>query len=148
MASRLSPGGLYIRTRKFAKIRIEQSVSGSYDTDKKKVIDYITYLYDSKSALVSEHLRNNPDLKAEIDKVKARGKDYITFERSNYRNFEYISYTANAMGLTGGTISHIHIFVPKNDIILTAYLLSQKKAKFATIEEFLVIETTVSGRLH
>ena len=127
----------YPDTEYFANVRIEQSVPGSYDTDKKKVIDFITYLYESKSALISEHLRNNPELKAEIDKVKARGKDYFTFEQSNYRNFEYISYTENVIGLTEHTISHIHIFVPKNDIILTAYLLSQKKAKFATIEEFL-----------
>jgi len=127
----------YPGTEYFANVRIEQSVPGSYHTDKKKVIDYITYLYDSKNALLAEYLRDNPDLKAKIDKMKARGKDYITFERNNYRNFEYISYTANVIGLTGGTISHIHIFVPKNDIIVTAYLLSQKKAKFATIEEFL-----------
>ena len=127
----------YPDTEYFANVRIEQSVSGSYDTDKNKVIDYITYLYDSQSTLLSERLRNNPELKAQIDKVKARGKEYFTFERGNYSNFEYISYTANVIGLTGGTISHIHIFIPKNDIILTAYLLSQKKAKFATIEEFL-----------
>jgi len=126
----------YPDTEYFANVRIEQSVPGSYDTDKKKVIDYITYLYDSKSALVSEHLRNNPDRKAQIDKRKEKGKDYFTFERSSHRNFEYISYTENVIGLTGGTISHIHIFIPKDDIIVTAYLLSQKKAKFATIEEF------------
>jgi len=127
----------YPDTEYFANVRIEQSVPGSYETDKKKVIDYITYLYDSKSALLSEHLRNNPDFKAQIDKVKAKGKDYFSFERSNYSNFEYISYTENVIGLTGYTISHIHIFIPKSDIIVTAYLLSQKKAKFATIEEFL-----------
>jgi hypothetical protein len=58
-----------------------------------------------------------------------------------YKGFEYISYTENVIGLTGNIISQIHIFVPKREIIVTAYLLRQEKAKFSNIEEFLKLRS-------
>ena len=37
----------------------------------------------------------------------------------------------------GATISQLQVYVPASDVIVTAYLLAQKQAKFRTIEEFL-----------
>lgn len=129
----------YPDTDYFANVRIEQSVPGSYESDRRKVIDHIMHLHASQSAGLAETLREHPDWKAQIDKLKSGGIDYFSFERGDRRGFEYVSHTTNVIGLGGGTLSQIQIFVPKDVIIVTAYLLVQAKdkTKFSTIDEFL-----------
>ena len=99
--------------------------------------DAIKHEYARKKERISGYLKENPNLREKMEPFRAKGKEYVDLEENTYKGFEYISYTENVIGLTGSTISEISIFVPKREIIVTAYLLRQEKAKFNTIEEFL-----------
>ena len=127
----------YSDTDYFSNTKIEQSAKGMYEQDKNIVIDAIKHDFNRKKERVYGYLKENPSLKEKIAPFKAKGKDYIELEENTYKGYKYISYTENVIGLTGNTISQLHIFVPENEIIVTAYLLNQKKAKFKTIDEFL-----------
>jgi hypothetical protein len=127
----------YPGTHYFSNTKIERSSNKSYQNDKNIVIDAIKHEYNRKKERVYSYLKENPDLKEKMAPFKAKDKDYIELEETTYKGYEYISYTENVIGLTGNTISQIHIFVPDKEIIITAYLLRQEKAKFSTIDEFL-----------
>ncbi len=127
----------YPETHYFSNTKIEQSVSGEYKNDKKVLIDAIKHEYNRKKKRIYDYLKENPNLKEKMAPFKAKDKDYMELEEDIYKGYKYISYTENIIGLTGNTISQIHIFVPKKEIIITAYLLNQKKANFSTIDEFL-----------
>ena len=127
----------YPDTHYFSNTKIEQSSKGMYEQDKNIIIDAIRHEYKRKKERVYSYLKDNPSLKEKTAPFKAKGKDYIELEEETYKGYKYISYTENVIGLTGNTISQLHIFVPENEIIITAYLLNQKKAKFKTIDEFL-----------
>lgn len=128
----------YPGTEYFSNTKIEQSISGNYPQDKATVIDAITHEYNRKKERVKSYLEQTPGLREKMEPFKAKGKDHITFEHETINGYEYVSYTENVIGLLGNTISQIiHIFVPEQEIIITAYLLRQKNQKFKDIEEFL-----------
>ena len=127
----------YPETHYFSNTKIEQSISGEYNNDKRIIIDAIKHEYTRKKKRINTYLKENPSLKSKMAPFKAKNKDYLELEEDKYKDYKYISYTENVIGLTGNTISQIHIFVPKHKIIITAYLLNQKKAKFSNIDEFL-----------
>jgi hypothetical protein len=127
----------YPDTYYFSNTKIEQSAPGAYENDKTIAIDAIKHEYNRKKERVYSYLKENPNLKEKMASFKAKNKDYIELEEDIYQGYKYISYTENVIGLTGNTISQIHIFVPEKEITVTAYLLRQEKAKFSTIEEFL-----------
>lgn len=127
----------YPGTEFFSNTKIEQSVPGNYVQDKKTVIDAITHEYNRKKERIKSYLEQTPGLKEKMEPFKAKGKDHISFEHETISGYEYVSCTENVIGLLGNTISQIHIFVPEQETIITAYLLRQQKSKFKTIEEFL-----------
>jgi hypothetical protein len=127
----------YPGTHYFSNTKIEKSAPGSYENDRRIVVDALRHEYARKKERVAGYLAQNPGLKQRMEPFRARGKNYIDFEQSTYKGYDFVSYTENVIGLTGSTISQIHIFVPNNEIIVTAYLLKQEKAKFRTIDEFL-----------
>jgi len=130
----------YPKTHYFSNTKIEQSISGEYINDKKVVIDALKHEYNRKKRHIYDYLKQNPSLKEKMAPFKAKNKDYIELEENVYNGYEYILYTENVIGLTGNTISQIHIFVPEKEIIITAYLLRQEKNKFSTIDEFLKLQ--------
>ena len=130
----------YPNTEYFSNTKIEQSVTGEYDHDKKVVIDAITHEYNRRKQRVASYIKENPGLKEKMEPHRAKGKDYITFEQETINGYEYVSYTENVIGLLGNTISEVSIFVPEREIIITAYLLRQEKSKFQEIEEFLKLK--------
>lgn len=127
----------YPGTHYFSNTKIEKSSKNSYKNDKATVIDALKHEFNRKKDLIYSYLKENPELIDKIAPFRAKDKDYIELEEASYKGYEYISYTENVIGLTGSTISQIHIFVPEKEIIITAYLLRQEKSKFSTIEEFL-----------
>ncbi|WP_373034078.1 hypothetical protein [Sulfurovum sp.] len=127
----------YPNSHYFSNTKIEQSISGEYQHDKKIVVEAIKHEYNRKKERIYAYLNEHPELKAKMAPYKAKNKDYMELEENNCKGYEYISYTENVLGLTGNTISQVHIFVPEKQIIVTAYLLNQKKAHFKTIDEFL-----------
>jgi hypothetical protein len=127
----------YPSTHYFSNTKIEESASGSYESDKAIVIDALKHEYDRKRELIVTYLKDNQQIVDKMEPLRAKGKEYVEYEEKEYRGIEYVSYVENVIGLTGNTISQIHIFVPKRQIIITAYLLRQDKAKFDSIEEFL-----------
>lgn len=127
----------YPDTHYFSNTKIEKSMPGSYENDQKVVIDALKHEYARKKERVLGYLKENPGVVEKMESVRAKGKDYIELEEGSYKGFDFVSYTENVIGLTGSTISEVHIFVPKSEVIVTAYLLQQEKAKFKTIDEFL-----------
>lgn len=130
----------YPGTEYFSNTKIEQSISGNYPQDKATVIDAITNEYNRRNEKVKSYLEQTPGLREKMEPFKAKGKDHITFEHETINGYEYVSYTENVIGLLGNTISQVHIFVPEQEIIITAYLLRQKNQKFKDIEEFLELK--------
>lgn len=130
----------YPNTEYFSNTKIEQSVTGEYEHDKKVVIEAITHEYNRKQQRVASYLKESSGLKEKMEPHKAKGKDYITFEKETINGYQYVSYTENVIGLLGNTISEVNIFVPEREIIITAYLLRQEKSKFKDIEEFLKLK--------
>jgi len=127
----------YPKTEYFSNTKIEKSIHGNFTKDKTTVIDAVTHEFNRKKERVKSFLEQTPGLKEKMEPFKAKGKDYISFEHETINGYEYVSYTENVIGLLGNTISQIHIFVPEQEIIITAYLLRQEKTKFKNIEEFL-----------
>lgn len=130
----------YPGTEFFSNTKIEQSIPGNLAQDKKTVIEAIVHEYNRKKERIKSYLEQNPGVKEKIGPFKAKGKDYISLEHETLNSYEYISCTENVIGLLGNTISQIHIFVPEQETIITAYLLRQKKSNFKTIEEFLKLK--------
>ena len=126
----------YPGTDYFSNTKIEQSAPSQYENDKEIVIDAIKHDYKTKTEWVARYLKENKDYRDKVEPQLIQGKDYISLEENKYKGFEYISITDSVIGLTGGTISQIHIFIPDSEIIVTAYLLWQKNAKFYTMDEF------------
>jgi hypothetical protein len=121
----------------FANVKLEQSMPGMFEKDKALVIQFIDHEFRRVKARVASYLEANPETRAKLEVRLAPGKDYMSFERGTGHGIDYVSYTDNVIGLTGGTISQIHFFVPGRETIVTAYLLNQKRTKFTNIEEFL-----------
>ncbi len=131
----------YPGTEYFSNTKIEKSSNGKYEQDKNIVIEAIIHEYNRRKERIATYLNKTPGLKEKMEPYRAKGKDYITLEQETINGYEYISYTENVIGLLGNTISQVHIFVPENEIIITAYLLRQEKSKFKGIEEFLLLKS-------
>lgn len=127
----------YPGTDHFANVKVEQSMPGMFEQDKAVVIRALEHHFRYVQARIASHLAADPAARARLGALLAPGKEAVEFERRTVQGIEYVSHTDRVIGLTGGTISQIHFFVPGRDIIVTAYLLNQKRARFANIEEFL-----------
>jgi hypothetical protein len=124
-------------TQYFANTKVEQSILGRYDQDKAIVTEALAHECARMGERVTEYVAQHPEVREKLDRAVATGKAYVEFEQGKYRGVEYASCTQNALGLMGATISQLQVYVPASDVIVTAYLLAQKQAKFRTIEEFL-----------
>jgi hypothetical protein len=124
-------------TQYFANTKVERSVSGKYEHDRKLVLEALAHECARMKERVLDYVGGHPEVKEKLDRAVAKGKDYVEFETGRYQGYEYASCTRNALGLMGATISQVQVFVPREGTIVTAYLLAQKTPKFQTIEEFL-----------
>jgi hypothetical protein len=121
----------------FANTKVERSVAGKYEQDRKVVLEALAHECARMKERVLDYVDGHPEVKEKLDRVAVKGRDYVEFETGRHKGIDYASCTQNALGLMGGTVGQLQIFVPREGTIVTAYLLAQKKAKFQTIEEFL-----------
>src|SRR5205823_3136519 len=121
----------------FANSKVERSAPGRYAQDKAIVLEAVTDQCARMKAHVAGYVDGHPDVREKLDRAVAKGKAWVEFESGSYRGIEYAACTQNALGLMGGVISELQIFVPQGDTIVTTYLLQQKKTKFQNIDEFL-----------
>lgn len=126
------PGTAY-----FANVKVEQSILGRYEQDKAVVTEALSHECMWMQARVVEYAAGHPDVREKLERAVVKGKPYVELEQGSYRGIAYAACTQNALGLMGGTIGQLQIFIPARDTIVTAYLLAQKQAKFRTIDEFL-----------
>lgn len=126
----------YPSTDYFANVKIEFSNPKKFENDRKLIELNIKNIVDRKRWQIERAFQNNPEKKKIVESKKAKDKDLISFEEGTLNGLPYVGYTENVIGLTENTISQIVIFVPNSKVVITAYLLNQKKAKFADIEEF------------
>lgn len=127
----------YPGTDYFANVKVEQSMPGRYEQDKALVIQHIEHDFRLLDARVASYLGTNEAARDKLMALLAPGTRTMEYVRETVRGVDYASYTVKVLGLSGGALSQVHFFVPGRDVIVTAYLLQQKNAKFKTIDEFL-----------
>ena len=126
----------YPGTQYFSNTKIEQSAPGRFEADRRVIEDAISHEFRRKKERVESYLAANPQIRERVEAKRLKGKDYIEFEEGERKGIHFVTYVENVIGLTGGTISQVHFFVPSARITVTAYLLKQERQKFADIEEF------------
>jgi hypothetical protein len=121
----------------FANAKMEVSAPGSYERDKAIVIEAIEHACARSRQGIATYLQAHPDAKDKYDRAAA-GRNYVDSERGSYKGYEYVWCSQNA-GFANPTamLSQVHIFLPQQETIVTAYLMKQKTAQFRTIGEFL-----------
>ncbi len=127
----------YPGTPYFANVKVEQSMPGMFDKDRAIVIQAIEHDYRLIEGQLASHLAADPAKRDKVKALLAPGKGMMAFERGTVHGIDYVSYTSNVLGLIGGTNSQIHFFVPGRSVIVSAYLLNGKGAKFSGIDDFL-----------
>ena len=123
----------------FANTKLEKSVAGSYERDKAVVIEALEHECAFSKKLLAAQVQGQPAaVRDKLEQLLA-GREYVEFKRAKYRGIEYLWCTQNATGAlaSGGTLTQLQIFVPLDEIIVTAYLMKQKTATFRSIDEFL-----------
>lgn len=121
----------------FANTKIEKSIPGNYERDKAVVTEALERYHASGRQGVKAYLVQHPEQKEKFDRILA-GHDYIEFERGRHKGIEYIVFTQPILVASPDAMpAMLHIFVPRQDVIVTAYLMKQKTAMFATTDEFL-----------
>jgi hypothetical protein len=135
----------YPGTGYFANVKIERSLAGRYEEDRSIVLAALEHEYARKKERLAAYLAANPAIREKVDQLLPAGKEHIEFERRTRGEIEVASYTENAIGLSSSAISQVHIFVPREEIIITAYLLNQKNARFKDIGEFLALRSAFIG---
>jgi hypothetical protein len=123
----------------FANTKIERSLPGRYAQDKAIVLEAVADACARMKTRVAAYVDEHPEVRQKLDQMAVKGRDYVEFESASYRGVEYGGCTQNAMGLMGGTVAELHIFVPRDDTIITAYLLLQKENRFKSVDEFLSV---------
>jgi hypothetical protein len=126
------PGTAY-----FANVKVERSIAGRYEQDKAVVTEALAHECAWTQARVVDYAAGHPDAREKLARAVVKDKPYVELEQGGYRGIAYAACTQKALGLMGGAISQLQIFIPGRDTIVTAYLLVQKQAQFRTIEEFL-----------
>jgi hypothetical protein len=126
----------------FANTKIEKSVAGSYERDKAVVIEALEHACTSSRKIIAAQVQSRPAVREQLEKLLP-GREYVEFKRGKHRGIEYLWCTQNATGAlaSAGTLTQLHIFVPQEEVIVTAYLMKQKTAKPAGIDEFLQAQT-------
>lgn len=137
VASGITAMYAYPGTSYFANVKIERSLPGRYEQDRAIVLAALTHEYARKKERLASYLAGNPGIKEQVDRLLPAGKEHIEFERRTSGKVEYATYTENVLGLSSSAISQVHIFVPDEELIVTAYLLNQKDGRFREIDEFL-----------
>ncbi len=120
----------------FANVKIEKSAPGSYERDQAIVSAALEHAYAQSRPAVAAWLHSHPAIKEQVDRIVA-GRDYVELERGSYKGVDYLVLTQNAMlANPSGMPSQLQIFVPRDGLIVTAYLMKQRTTKFRTLGEF------------
>jgi len=120
----------------FANTKVERSAPGRYERDKDILVEALEHVYANGSRHAESYLKAHPEVKEKLDRIVA-GRDYMEFERAQYRGVEYVALTQNALIANASAMpTQLHIFVPRDDVIVTAYLMKQKTTMFRTVDEF------------
>lgn len=123
----------------FANAKIERSVAGSYPQDKATVLAALAHECAWMKERVGALLDKDHALRDRLDLSLLKERGHVEFERGSYRGYEYALCADNAIG-KGGVAGMLHLFVPRSETIVTAYLLqAQDKPAFRTGSEFLTL---------
>lgn len=130
----------YPGTGFFANAKMEVSAVGSYRRDKAVVTEAIEHACSRSRLGIAAYLKAHPNEKDKYDRAVA-GRAYVESESGNYKGYEYVWCSQNAGNANPtATLSQLHIFLPQQEMIVTAYLMKQKTARFQTIGEFLQLQ--------
>jgi hypothetical protein len=120
----------------FANTKIEKSAPGRYERDKDVLVEALEHVYAYGSKHAESYLKAHPEAKEKLDRIVA-GREYMELERAHYRGVEYAALTQNALIANASAMpTQLHIFVPRDGVIVTAYLMKQQTTMFRTVDEF------------
>ena len=124
----------------FANTKVETSAADSYDRDKRVVTEAVEHACARSRRGIATFLKAHPEEKDKYDRAVA-GRPYVESEKGNYKGYEYVWCSQNAgIAQPGAMLSQLQIFIPKREMIVTAYLMKQKNGKFQTLGEFLQLQ--------
>lgn len=151
----------YPGTEFFANVKIEKSMPGQFSSDKATAIEHIKNYCDAKNVTAERvaalDMNNLPTpMKAEFDRsteeekekflkmgalIKSKNGKSIAIHEGTRKGYEYVKCTETVLPMIlDNSIDFIHIFIPEDDVTITAYLLYQHNAAFKTIDEFMVLD--------
>jgi hypothetical protein len=120
----------------FANTKVEKSAPDSFERDKGILVGALEHVYAYGKKSAESYLKAHPEAKEKLDRIVA-GRDYMELERAHYKGVAYVALTQNALVANPSAMpTQLHIFVPRDGIIVTAYLMKQKTTMFTTVEEF------------
>lgn len=120
----------------FANAKIEKSLAGRFDGDRAIVSEALEHACVRSRKDVESWLRAHPLDKEKLDRVVA-GRDYVEFERGSYRGVEYMVCTQNGrLASPNAMPAMLHVFMPRAELIVTAYLMKQDSTRFGTLAAF------------
>ena len=120
----------------FANVKVEKSAPGSYERDRAIVAEALEHAYVLSRKGIEAWLKEHPENKENIDRVVA-GRDYVEREQGSYKDVAYLVVTQNATVANPSAMpAQLHIFLPRDGLIVTAYLMKQRTAMFKTLAEF------------
>jgi hypothetical protein len=120
----------------FANAKIEKSLAGRFDGDRAVVSEALEHACVRSRKDVESWLQAHPLDKEKLDRVVA-GRDYVEFERGSHRGVEYMVCTQNGrLASPNAMPAMLHVFLPRAELIVTAYLMKQHTTRIGTLAAF------------
>jgi hypothetical protein len=120
----------------FANVKVEKSAPGSIERDKAILAEALEHVYARSRQGVTAWVKEHPADKEKFDRFTA-GRDYMELERGKYKGVDYLVLTQNlSVANPAAMPAQLHIFLPRDGLIVTAYLMKQRTTMFKTLDEF------------
>ncbi|HEY5800519.1 MAG TPA: hypothetical protein VIT92_09880 [Burkholderiaceae bacterium] len=121
----------YPDTEYFANVKVERSVPGKFAHDRLVSIEALEYSNRNSQRYVAGH----PELfEKYVQAARAAGQAYIQLEKGSRDGIEYV--VATRLQIEGGVVSQVVMLDASRELIVTAYLLAQKKQRARTVQDF------------
>lgn len=124
----------YPEMGQFANVKIERSLPGRYAEDRRLVSEALRYEYDNMLGAIAE-APDSPRLAEHKARAQAAGRAYFEWRTGAVKGIEYQASLLN--DVDAGMLGHVVFFDPRRDLIVTAYLTSDKPRNYTTLAEYL-----------
>lgn len=123
----------------FANTHIDKSMPGEYQRDFAIILGARWHNHREQVKHLRTALEENREYREQFESQLSPGQKLIIYKDDSYKNYQYVSSHASVLGLTGGVMGMVSIFNPRDEIIITAYILRYPDSKYRNIDEFEVM---------